>query len=401
MKRVILLVIDSLGVGEMDDVARVRVEDKGSNTLKHVSEFNRDFNIENLESIGAGYLVESTAIKRVKDFKGSFGKSLLQHYGADTYLGHQEIMGSRPKMPIFKPFSFYIDKVEKKLKQAGHKVERPDSPGTFLLVDGLVTVADNVETDPGQNINVTAPLDFISFEEEMKIGSIVRENVEVSRVIVLGGREISIEDILNAVEVKEGGITGINCPKSGVYRSGYMVRHLGYGIEPDEQVTTILKKSGYDVTLIGKAADVIECTGAEYLPMVETDRVMETVLLKMHSQEGGLIVANVQETDLSGHQQNVALYGEKLMLADRYVRKIMDIMEKEDILIVTGDHGNDPTIGHSRHTREKTLLLVYGKNLRRVNLGERSTLSDIASTIADYFNIDMPQNGKSFLKMLT
>lgn len=401
MKRVILLVIDSLGVGEMEDVTEVRPEDRGSNTLKHVAEFSEAFDIKNLECLGAGYLVETKGIKKIENPRGSYGKSILQHFGADTYLGHQEIMGSKPRMPIFKPFSYYIDRVENKLKEAGYKVERPDTLNKFLLVNGLVAIADNVETDPGQNYNVTAPLDYISFEEEMKIGSIVRKNVEVSRVIVLGGRDISIKDIMGAVEINKGGITGINCPKSGVYRTGYMVRHLGFGVDPGVQITTILKRSGYDITLIGKAADVIECSGAAYMPMVETDRVMESIIQKMNDQDNGLIAANVQETDLSGHQQNAVQYAKKLMLADSYIDKIMENMKQEDILIITGDHGNDPTIGHSHHTREKTLLLVYGKSLKRTGLGERSTLSDIAATIADYFGVEKPQNGISFLKMLT
>jgi phosphopentomutase len=85
------------------------------------------------------------------------------------------------------------------------------------------------------------------------------------------------------------------------------------------------------------------------------------------------------------------------MLVDKYLSKIMETMKDDDMLIITGDHGNDPTIGHSHHTREKTLLLVYGKKLKAVDLQERATLSDIAATIADYFGVASPENGESFL----
>lgn len=397
MKRVILLVIDSLGVGEMDDVARVRPQDKGANTLKHVAEANEDFIIPNLEAMGAGYLIETKKIKRVKHPLASYGKSRLAHFGADTYQGHQEIMGSKPKKPLVKPFVYYIDKVERALLEAGYEVTRPDLQNPYLLVNGLVTIADNIEADPGQNYNVTAPLDYISFEQELAIGRIVREQVEVGRVIVLGGRGITVEDILKAVEVKQGNITGIDCPKSGVYKKGYVVRHLGYGVNPENQITTILHKSVYPVSLIGKVADVIQCDGAIYYPKVETDGVMELILKRMKMQDGGLIAANVQETDLSGHSQNPKRYAQKLMMVDEYLSKVIETMKNEDILIITGDHGNDPTIGHSHHTREKTLLLVYGKKLKAVDLHERATLSDIAATIADYFGVDSPENGESFL----
>ncbi|HHY80329.1 MAG TPA: phosphopentomutase, partial [Thermoanaerobacter sp.] len=103
---------------------------------------------------------------------------------------------------------------------------------------------------------------------------------------------------------------------------------------------------------------------------------------------------------LAGHSQDVEKYAEKLKLVDYYLPKIIDKMKKDDILFMTGDHGNDPTIGHSHHTREKALLLVYGKKLRPVNLGERKTLSGIGATIADYFGVEKPENGESFLNMM-
>ncbi|MDK2879864.1 MAG: phosphopentomutase [Thermoanaerobacteraceae bacterium] len=400
MKRVILLVIDSLGVGEMEDVMKVRPQDRGANTLKHVAEAVKDFNIPSLEALGVGYLVDSEKIKRPANPLGSYGKSKLAHFGADTYQGHQEIMGSKPRMPVVKPFIKFMDRVEKALKKAGYDVKIPDPEHPFLLVNGLVTVADNIEADPGQNYNVTAPLDYISFEEELAIGRIVRENVEVGRVIVLGGRDIAVDDILKAIEFKDGSITGIDCPKSGVYRSGYMVRHLGYGVNPEVQVPTLLHRQGYPVSLIGKMADVIECDGAEYFPMVETEGVMELILEKMVSQKTGLIAANVQETDLAGHAMDASRYAERLMTADLYLKSILEQMKEQDLLIITGDHGNDPTIGHSHHTREKALLLVYGKELKAVNLGERDTLSDIGATIADYFGIQKPEHGRSFLNLI-
>lgn len=399
MKRVLLLVIDSLGVGAMDDVLEVRPQDEGANTLLHLAE-STELHIPNLERMGAGYLIDTPKIKKIPNPIASFGSSNLAHFGADTYQGHQEIMGTKPKMPIKKPFSFYIDKVEKALIEKGYKVERPDPVHPYLLVNGLVTVADNLEADPGQNYNLTAPLDYITFEEELKIGYIVRENVEVGRVIVFGGKGITIQDILKAVEIKENGIVGIDAPKSGVYKSGYMVRHLGYGVNPNVQVPTLLKRAGYQVSLIGKMADVIECEGAEYLPMVETEKVIDLVCDKLKAQKSGLIAANVQETDLAGHSQDPNRYADRLMTVDKRLPEVMSLLTDEDMFVITGDHGNDPTIGHSHHTRERALLLVFGKAFVPCNLGTRQTLSDIGATIADYMEVEKPENGTSFLKEL-
>lgn len=400
MRRVILLVIDSLGVGAMDDAEEFRPQDKDANTLLHVAEHS-ELHVPNLEKMGAGNLVETAKIKKIYQPIASYGSSNLMHFGADTYQGHQEIMGTRPKMPIEKPFSFYIDKVEKALIENGYTVERPDPEHPFLLVNGLVTVADNLEADPGQNYNLTAPLDYITFKDELKIGRIVRQNVEVGRVIVFGGKGVSVKDILDAEEVKQDGvIVGINAPKSGVYDSGYIVRHLGYGVNPDVQVPTLMKRAGYDVSLIGKMADVIVCEGAEYLPMVETENVLNIICDKLQTQNNGLIAANVQETDLAGHSQDPIKYAEKLMTADKRLPEIMSLMTKEDVLIITGDHGNDPTVGHSHHTRERAILLVYSEGLMARPLGVRQTLSDIGATIADYMHVGEPENGTSFLNSL-
>ncbi len=390
------MVLDSLGVGAMNDVPEVRPQDKGADTLKHVAE-QSNLVIPNLEKMGVGYLTTVDKIKKVQNPIASIGSSNLAHFGADTYQGHQEIMGTKPKMPVIRPFADYIDKVETALKRAGYDVKRPDPMHPFLLINGLVTVADNLEADPGQNYNLTAPLDYISFEDELKIGNIVRQNVEVGRVIVFGGREVTIEDILKAKQIKAGGIVGIDAPQSGVYRTGYMVRHLGYGVNPDVQVPTILKKAGYDVSLIGKMADVIECSGAKYLPMVSTEGVLSLILDRMKEQRNGLIAANVQETDLAGHSQDPVRYADRLKTVDTFLPHILENMEDEDVLIITGDHGNDPTIGHSHHTRERTVLLVYGRKLKKVNLGVRPTLSDIGATVAEYFKVDLPESGNSFL----
>ncbi|MDP9751000.1 phosphopentomutase [Thermoanaerobacter pentosaceus] len=398
--RAIILVIDSLGVGEMTDVPKVRPQDRGANTLKHVSEYEDNYRLNNLEVMGAGLVVDSKNIKKVSNPIASYGCSNLEHEGADTFQGHQEIVGSKPKKALRQPFKERIDRVKFELEKAGYRVTIPNPKYPFLLVDGIVVIADNIEADMGLNYNVTAPLDYISFEDELKIGKIVRDNVEVGRVIVLGGREVTIEDILNAIEVKSDEIIGVNCTKAGVYNKGYMVRHLGYGIDPNTQVTTILKKRGFDVSLIGKAADVINCDGADYNPCVDTEMVLKILLDKLNTVSDGLIMANVQETDLAGHSQDVEKYAEKLELVDDYLPKIIDNMKEDDILFITGDHGNDPTIGHSHHTREKALLLVYGKKLKPVNLGERKTLSDIGATIADYFGVERPENGESFLDMM-
>lgn len=112
----------------------------------------------------------------------------------------------------------------------------------------------------------------------------------------------------------------------------------------------------------------------------------------------GFICLNIQETDLAGHAQDVQRYAHLLELSDAYIGKIIEAMTVGDRLIVMADHGNDPTIGHSNHTRECVPLLVYGKELSNAFLGERETMADVASTVADYFGVTQPEHGQSFLR---
>lgn len=398
-KRVVLIIIDSLGVGYMEDVIKVRLQDNGANTFYHILDEAKKVEIPNLEKLGINKLLEHPRLKSTGNL-ASYGTLNLQHYGADSYAGHQEIMGSLPKQPLLKPFEFYIAKIEKVLEDEGYKVEIPNIEEPYLLVNNLVVIADNIETDYGQIYNVTAPLDYISFDKVLEIGKIVRKNVDVSRVIALGGQSITIEGIINSIEKRKDGLIGVNCPKSGVYNKGYQVIHMGYGVNPDKQICNILIKANKEVTLIGKMQDIIQCEGANRIPAVDTKYVMEELLRNLDIMNEGLIAATVQETDLAGHSENVDRYSNLLMIIDKYLGTVLNKLTIDDMLIISADHGNDPTIGHSQHTREKTFLLVYNKNSKVTYLGDRKTLSDIAASISEYFDVEYPQNGKSFIKQI-
>lgn len=395
-KRAVILIIDSLGVGVMDDYENYRKEDKGANTFFHILDHANYIHFPNLERLGINQIVQHQRLDQTVSPAASYGCAKLMHTGADSYMGHQEIMGSRPLPPLILPFRNMINEVQEALQAQGYKAEAINGDHPVLLVEDCVVVADNIETDYGQIYNVTAPLDQISFEEELKIGQIVRAVVKSSRVITLGGRGIGIQDIVNAIETTKEGATGVNCPKSGVYRSGYQVKHMGYGINPKGQTSSILIKAGIPVTLVGKMADVIDCQGAAYIEAIETDQVMCEVNHAFRTMETGLISATVQETDLSGHAQDVNRYASKINAVDAFLTDLLEQMEEDDLLIVSADHGNDPTIGHNQHTREKTFILGYRKGKKAVNIGERETLSDIGATVCEFFDVAACENGKSF-----
>lgn len=400
-KRFVVIVLDGFGIGAMNDAARERPGDEKANTLRSILSDYPDMKLANLEQLGLmnAFGAESNNMKYCES--ANFGKSELMHFGADTFMGHQEIMGTLPKRPTMHPFQEKVDEVYHHLKENGHKVEFVVRGNLrYIVCDDYVTVADNLEADLGMCYNVTAPLDYISFEKEYEIAKLVREVVTVGRVIVFGGTGNTMEDLYRAEEIKEGKFIGIASAKSKSYEHGYQCLHLGYGVDENVQAPTILGKAGIPVTLIGKVADIVANKKGVSISCVPTDECMQLTIKAVKENEQGFICTNVQETDLAGHSQSSMQYRKILEKADRGLGELLPLLTEEDILVVMADHGNDPDIGHSKHTRECVPLLVYKKGIQGRHLGIRKTLSDVGASVCEYFGVKAPQNGTSFLNKI-
>ena len=402
MKRFIVIVLDGFGIGATADASIARPGDEVSNTLGSILHDFPDLKLPNLEKLGLmnAYGKESANMKN--SLTANFGKSELMHYGADTFMGHQEIMGTNPLIPKFQPFQEKVDIVYKHLSDLGHKVEIISNGDLrYLLVDDYCTVGDNIDADLGMAYNVTAALDFISFEKALEVGRHVREVVTVNRVIPFGGTNTTIQDILNAEETREGRFIGIHAVKSKSYNEGYQCRHLGYGVNEKVQAPTILTNAGIPVSLFGKVADIVANDKGKSVSCVNTSDVLDLTIQEIKEMETGFICTNVQETDLAGHSQNSKWYKELLEISDKKIGIILDLLKPDDILVIMADHGNDPNIGHNRHTRENVPLLIKFGDKQGIDIGLRKSLSDIGASVCDYFNVDKPQNGTSFISLLS
>lgn len=432
---VVVLVIDGFGVGAMADVGSVRPEDTGANTALRVFKDNPSLLLPNLERLGlVNAIYASHTLSCGDDAKGEelpleatnsmvlsdkamFGIINLAHDGADTYWGHQEIMGSVIKAPSKQYFHGIIDCVEETLNAAGYATTRFYGDGyqgeagsnPVLVVNNSIVIGDNMETDEGLNHNITASLDEVSFDDVKGVAGVVRRLSNATRVIAFGGINVSIDRILNAYQ-SSNNTAGISAPLSGVYEEGYQVVHLGYAIDTVKQLPALLSAKGVATHLIGKVADIVvnDGAGSTSINTVDTrECIMQTVSAIRQSKgsvSGCFICTNIQETDLAGHRQDSANYASKLMIVDEHIPEVIDVLSAGDILIITADHGNDPFKG-SKHTREQTPLLVYVKDRSPkgkggVDLGERKTLSDIAATVSDAFNATLPEAGESFLKII-
>jgi phosphopentomutase len=392
-RRVVVLVLDGLGLGAMPDAPP---EDHGADTLLHVDEHAPALRLPTLTALGLGNLTGAPSLPATASPRAATGRCALKHPGADTFMGHQELMGGSLEGVQLRFLSEVQDEVERALRGAGRSVEPLQAGRSPLLVDGCVLVADNIEARPRLNINVTASLDDVSFEDLTAIGELVRGVTPVPRIIVVGGRGYDVDAIRAHMKERTPGQIGVDTPELGVYDEHYRVRHLGLDFAAAEQAPNRALTAGHEVVLLGKAADVVHCEGAVKDNLIPTEGVMRKTIDSLAAMSHGLIVSNVQETDLSGHEQDAERYAAVLELADRMLPELIDGLREDDVLIITGDHGNDPTIGHSQHTREYTPVLAVGPKVRPVDVGLRESLADVGATAADLLGVLPIRTGRSF-----
>lgn len=401
--RTILLVLDGIGIGEMPDVRESRPQDQGAHTLNSLRQHIPGLRLDTLSRLGLEHILAARDGATLPVPHGqpeaSYGRSQLAHSGADSYLGHQEIMGTIPKQPVTMLMSQVASQLESLIGAQGYRVRRPLEGKNLLLVNEAVVVGDNLEGDRGVTINLTVATDHIPFEEALRIGKIVRQAVQTSRVIVFGGPGIDTGDILHHVEERANGQIGVDSPSLGVYNEKLYVVHLGYGVDPDRQAASILSRAGVHVVLIGKMADLIICPDADRDPVVPTALVMQATIDARRqaaiASRPIFIAATVQETDLTAHEGNFTRLAAVLEEADRGLGALVAEFTEEDVLIVCADHGNDPQLNVGRHTREETPLLIYQKGQPATSLGVRPTLADIGATITHLFNAPPTQDGST------
>jgi phosphopentomutase len=394
--RTILMLLDGLGVGAMKDVAQTRPQDAGSDSLAHaLAEHPAD--LPNLSELGLGHAAPSSGLPADQPPSASWGRSELGYPGADSYLGHQVLLGGDVSNVALEHFAKDIDRYAEQLRSAGHRVTRhADLP--VLVVDEAMVVAESLEADPGMNYNVTGSLDLADFDEIVGVARQVREAAPVVRVIAVGGRQIDMEDILGSLRRRDGAV-GVDTPALGVYGQGVELLHLGNDFGFASQAQVLIADHGLSVSLVGKMADIVWCPDAERLPGVDTDDVLALFEDVVDRQRDGLIAVNVQELDLAGHRENCAEYVRVLEMADQSIGRIATKLEQEDLLIVTGDHGDDPSRGRL-HTREEVPVLAHSPSGSSRPLGTRSTLADVGASLTEWLGVPPTGSGRSFVDLV-
>ena len=387
MKRAIIIVLDSAGIGELPDADKYG--DTGSNTIVNIADKFDNLRLPNMGSLGLGNITEIKNVERQAQTIGAFGKMAELSAGKDTTTGHWELMG----VTLKKPFPTYsngfpedvINEFEKLTdkKVIGNEV----ASGTEIIM----RLGD-------EHVNTGSPIVYTSADSVFQIAA--HEEV------------IPLEELYDMCRKARKMLTGSHSVGRVIARpfigtSGNYTRTTNrrdFSLDPTgETLLDVLKGNGFEVKAVGKIEDIFN--GKGITDAVHTKGNMDGVdktIEYMKQDFKGIVFTNLVDFDmLYGHRNNVEGYGKALMDFDQRLPEIMGAMREEDILIITADHGCDPTTPSTDHSREYVPLLAYGKNIRPgYEIGTRSTFCDLAATLSEYFGFSQRFRGVSFINDL-
>lgn len=387
-KRIHVIVMDSVGIGEAPDAAAFG--DVGSHTLGHIAEKMGGLHMPEMQKLGLGNIDKIQGIERVENPTAYFGKMQEASVGKDTMTGHWEIMG----LNIDKPFKVYPDGFPEELitaleEKIGRKVigNKPAS-GTAILdelgEEHMKTGAVIVYTSADPVLQIAAHEEIIPLEELYHICEVARE-----------------------LTLSEEFLVGRIIARPFIGEPGKFVRTSNrhdYALKPfGRTAMNELQDAGFDVLAIGKIYDIFNGEG-----ITSTERTkdnmdgMDKFIATLDKDFTGISFLNLVDFDASfGHRRDPIGYGKSLEEFDARLKEVLPKLTDDDLLIITADHGNDPTMPGTDHTREFVPLTVYSPKLKEIKeLPLRMTFADIGATIAENFGVTKTAFGESFLSSL-
>lgn len=391
-KRIFVVVMDSLGVGAMPDSEQYG--DVNVNTLGHISESVAHLNMPNLRKMGMANLTPCQYNEPVEEAMGYYGKLKERSNGKDTMTGHWEMMGLQVVTP-FKTFTdtgFPAELIEELERRTGRKIIGNKSSSGTEILDELA----EEEIEKGHMIVYTSAdsvLQICGNEETFGLDELYR-CCEIAR-------EITMKDEWKVGRVIARPYLG---KKKGEFKRTSN-RH-DYALKPFGPTTlNALEENGYAVISVGKISDIFDGYGiTESNKSKSSVHGMEQTIEIAKRDFTGLCFVNLVDFDaLWGHRRNPGGYGEEIERFDVKLGELLPLIKEDDLLIITADHGNDPTYTGTDHTREKVPFLAYSPSMKgNGELPETDTFAVIGATIADNFNVSMPEGtiGSSILGLL-
>lgn len=391
-KRIFVIVLDSLGIGAMPDAARFA--DEGADTFGHILEKTKTLNIPNLRRLGFLNLKCGGDMKGVESPEGRFMRMREASNGKDTMTGHWEMMGIKTEKPFrtFTEHGFPAELIKELEKQCGKKVIGNKSASGTEIIEELG-------------------------EEEIRTGSMIVYTSADSVMQICGNEEtFDLEELYRCCEtarritMKDEWRVGrvIARPYIGMKKGEFKrtSNRRDYALKPPAPtVLNALKDAGNDVIGVGKIHDIFCGEGITKTYHSESSvHGMEQTIDVCKEEFTGLCFVNLVDFDaLWGHRRNVEGYGKEIEKFDEKLGVLLECLSQDDLLILTADHGNDPTYKGTDHTREYVPFLAYSKRMQAGGpLPEAETFAVIGTTVAENFGVDMPKGtiGYSVLSRL-
>jgi phosphopentomutase len=381
--RITLIVLDGAGIGEMPDAEAWG--DKGSDTFGHILE-SRAVHLPNMQRYGLGNIRPLQGVPALAQARGSYGRCALQSNGKDTTTGHWEMAGIilEKAFPTY-PNGFPPNIIEQFVRETGVPGILGNIPasGTEIIKE---LGAEHVKTSkPIVYTSGDSVFQIAAHEEVIPLSSLY-EICETARRMLDGPHKVG--RVIARPFLGEPG---------AFYRTEN--RH-DYAVPPPrENLLVALDDEGLDVVCIGKIASIYDSNGVTQDRMAKNnEQSIDQTIQALKDESRGLIFSNLVDFDmLFGHRRDTEGFARALEHFDARLPEIEAAMRDDDLMMITSDHGNDPTFPGSDHTREYAPLLVYGKGARAgVDLGTRDSLADIGQTIAENFEISLTA-GRSFL----
>ena len=384
--RIILIVLDGAGIGAMPDAPEWG--DTGSDTFGHICE-SRQLHLPNLQSLGLGNIRPLAGVPAIANPRGGYGKCALKSNGKDTTTGHWEMAG----IILERAFPTYPNGFPQPLIE--DFIKRTHVPG--VLGNMPASGTEIIKQLGDEHVKTKKPIVYTSADSVFQIAA--HEEV------------IPLEHLYEICEIARDMLRGENevgrviaRPFLGAPGSFYRTenRH-DYAVPPPrENLLPLLSDHELDVVSIGKIASIYDSTGVtQELTAKNNQQSMDQTIAALRDDTRGLIFSNFVDFDmLYGHRRDTEGYARALEKFDAHWPKLESAMRDGDLVMLTADHGNDPTYRGTDHTREYAPLIVYGKQAKSsVDLGTRDSLSDIGATIAENFDLHL-NAGQSFLKQL-
>ncbi|MCF8008760.1 MAG: phosphopentomutase [Halanaerobiales bacterium] len=385
LNRVILVILDSVGIGALPDADNYG--DKGSNTLVNTAKAVNGLNLPNLEKLGLGKIDKIKGLNSEIKSSGVYTKMKEKSVGKDTTTGHWELSG----LVTFKPFPTYPNGFPKEVIEPFK-----EAIGTDILGNKAASGTIIIEELGNKHIKTGYPIVYTSADSVFQIAA-HQDVISVDQLYEI------CEKAREILKGEHGVARVIARPfigQSGNFKRTEKRKDFSLA-PPKDTILDILKENDISVLAVGKIEDIFSNQGiTKSNHTVDNMDSVDAVLEFMDHSKPSFIFANLVEFDMTfGHRRDANGYAKALKDFDQRLPEIIKKMDQDDLLMITADHGCDPTFKGTDHTREYVPLLLYGDQIKEnYNLKIRETFSDIAATISEVFNLKKLEYGNSFLK---